>query len=758
MSAGRLVAGDGTVRFRRRLFITMTLIVALVTVIATFLVQRRMEADLRWNLDRRFESEFDALLAVQEATGTAVVDRCRSLVRQPRIHAAIEDNGLDLLYLIADDALRALMPAHRPTVAGGAVPPLDGESMFQVLFYRFLDADGAVIPPPAGHVDAHAAAGLHDLAMRALPEQEVVGYITADSGADAGKVHQIVACPIISSETARPIAALMLVFKPLELPERLLRNGVKSGVWTKGHLQLQSCPPADLQRMEGQLTAACLRSNHAEGSLPAQIEGSPYLLHYRQMNPKSDFHRGVLVSLFPLADSAAHLSIMRWQIIGAGVLLLMGGLAASQFLSARLSVPVEKLAIVSSENAEQLGRAEATLEIRNQQLHTRNKELQAALADLKDAQHRVIQQERLSALGQMASGVAHDFNNALVPILGFSELLQISPGAMEDRALAKSYIGMIHTAAGDAAKVVSRLKQFYRKQEEGDLFDALDVGKLVLQILTLTRPKWKDQAQAAGVMIEIVPELGEVPPVHGDESALREVLTNLIFNAVDAMPSGGRITARTRCDGNFAVIEVADTGTGMSEEVRKRCLEPFFTTKGERGTGLGLSMVFGIIQRHTGTVDIESEPGKGTTFILRLPLQGMNAPAAEAAADVAMASRNLGILVVDDEPQARDFLTAALTGDGHRVEVANDGADGLRRFREGTFDVVLTDKAMPGMSGDQMASAIKLMKPGTPVILLTGFGQFLDKGELPSIDVLLSKPIGIEKLREALNSVLCAAA
>lgn len=361
--------------------------------------------------------------------------------------------------MIADDALRTLMPAHRPMVAGGAVPPLDGESMFQVLSYRFLDADGAVIPPPAGHVDAHAAAGLHD------------------------------------------------------------------------------------------------------------------------------------------------------------------------------------------------------------------------------------------------------------------------------RARAKSYIGMIHTAAGDAAKVVSRLKQFYRKQEEGDLFDALDVGKLVLQFLTLTRPKWKDQVQAAGVMIEIVPELGEVPPVRGDESALREVLTNLIFNAVDAMPSGGRITARTRCDGNFAVIEVADTGTGMSEAVRKRCLEPFFTTKGERGTGLGLSMVFGIIQRHTGTVDIESEPGKGTAFILRLPLQGMNASAAEAAADVAIASRNLGILVVDDEPQARDFLTAALTGDGHRVEVANDGADGLRRFREGTFDVVLTDKAMPGMSGDQMASAIKLMKPGTPVILLTGFGQFLDKSD-----------------------------
>ena len=276
-------------------------------------------------------------------------------------------------------------------------------------------------------------------------------------------------------------------------------------------------------------------------------------------------------------------------------------------------------------------------------------------------------------------------------------------------------------------------------------------------IVTLTQPKWKGQMQAAGVMIDIARELGDVPPVRGDESALREVLTNLIFNAVDAMPRGGKITMRTRRDGNFALIEVADSGTGMTEEVRKRCLEPFFTTKGERGTGLGLSMVFGIIQRHTGTVEIESEVGKGTTFILRLPLQRMNDTVTAAAADAGEALRSLGILVVDDEPQVREFISAALTGDGHRVETANDGADGLRRFRDGTFDVVLTDKAMPGMNGDQMASAIKMMKPRTPVMLLTGFGQFLDKADLPSIDILLSKPIGIGKLREALSSALCTA-
>ena len=756
MSAIQPAAGGGTVRFRRRLFITMTLVVALVTVSAILLVQRSMESDMRENLDRRFESEFDALLAVQDATGSAVADRCRAVVRSPRIHAAIEDDGIDLLYSIAADELRTLLPRH-PGVTGGAVPALDGQSMFQVLCFRFLDADGALIPPPASHTDANALVGLHDFAIRALPEREQVGYITEVSGSDVGRVHEVVVTPIISSQTARPIAALVVVFKPLELPARLLRNGVKSGIWVKGHLQLPSCPPADLQRIESQITAASLGMQRTEGAMNTQFAGSPYLLHFRQMNPGTHFQPGVLASLFPLAESMARQDGMRWQIIIAGTLLLIAGLAASHWLSARLSVPVEKLVIASSANAAQLDRTEAALEIRNRELHTRNKELQCALADLKDAQQRVIQQERLTALGQMASGVAHDFNNALVPILGFSELLQISPNALDDRERAKSYISMIHTAAGDAANVVSRLRQFYRKQQEGDLFDAVDAGKLVTQVITLTQPKWKGQMQAAGVMIDIVKELGDVPPVRGDESALREVLTNLIFNAVDAMPMGGKITMRTRRDGNFALIEVADSGTGMTEEVRKRCLEPFFTTKGERGTGLGLSMVFGIIQRHTGTVEIESEVGKGTTFILRLPLQRMNDTVTAAAADAGEALRSLGILVVDDEPQVREFISAALTGDGHRVETANDGADGLRRFRDGTFDVVLTDKAMPGMNGDQMASAIKMMKPRTPVILLTGFGQFLDKADLPSIDILLSKPIGIEKLREALSSALCTA-
>jgi CheY-like chemotaxis protein len=282
----------------------------------------------------------------------------------------------------------------------------------------------------------------------------------------------------------------------------------------------------------------------------------------------------------------------------------------------------------------------------------------------------------------------------------------------------------------------------------------VDLSKLVAQSITLTRPRWKDQAQAGGATVRVESDIEPVPAVLGDEAELREVLTNLIFNAVDAMPAGGLITVRTRCEGDSARIEVADTGSGMTEEVRKHCLEPFFSTKGERGTGLGLSMVFGIVQRHGGAIDIRSTLGRGTTFIVTLPLQAAQHAEGVAENGGGLALQNLSVLVVDDEPQVRDFLSAALCRDGHRVEVANDGANGLRCFRDGAFDVVVTDKAMPGMTGDQMASAMKLMKPNTPVILLTGFGQFLDKADLPGIDVLLSKPVGIQNLRNALSSAL----
>ncbi len=744
-------------RFRVRLFVAMTLVITAVTAAAVFFVQHRMVTDLRWNLDQRFRTEFDALLAVQEANNAAVMDRCRALVRSPRIHAALEDGALDILYSIANDQRGMVIPKPMSVAGGSVVPYAEEDTIIRIVGYRFLDENGVLIPPPAKHEAGDADGTLRWIPRRAPREREEVGFALETSGGDAGRVHEMIVTPILSTETGRAIAALVLVFKPIEMPRRLLQEGVRSGVWADGVLDMPAI--GEEARQIGEVvTAAGAKFGQVEGARVVDIAGEPQLLQFKRLNPESSLRPGILVTLFPLGASLQHLHSLRWQIIAAGAVLLVAGLIASHFLSKRFSVPVEKLEIVSSANAAHRERAEAALDATNEELRVRNEELQSALSELNSAQQRVIQQERLRALGQMASGVAHDFNNALVPILGFSELLRVSPGALQDREKAMSYINTIHTAAGDAAKVVSRLKQFYRKQDEGDVFESVDVGKLVTQAITLTQPKWKCQMQASGATIQVEPELQAVPPILGDESALREALTNLIFNAVDAMPAGGRVTVRARRDGGAAVIEVADTGTGMSPEVRKRCLEPFFTTKGERGTGLGLSMVFGIIQRHGGTVDIESEIGKGTTFILRLPLPAVESREEKTVDVLREAPRGLGILVVDDEQRARNFVAAALTEDGHRVEIATDGATGLRCFRDGQFDVVITDKAMPGMSGDQMASAMKLMKPGTPVILLTGFGQFLDKADLPGIDVLLSKPVGIQSLRDALATALRAAA
>ena len=248
------------------------------------------------------------------------------------------------------------------------------------------------------------------------------------------------------------------------------------------------------------------------------------------------------------------------------------------------------------------------------ELSTLNQGLRRAMEELRTTQQQIIQQERLRALGEMASGVAHDFNNALTPILGYSELL-INRGGTLPPGEAVEYLKTINTAATDAASVVNRLREFYRPAAEQDVFHSLDLNVLVLQTITLTQPRWKDQARSRGVTISIVPELhAGLKPVEGDAPALREMLTNLIFNAVDAMPSGGTLTLRTGMEGDRCVLSIQDTGMGMTPEVKQRCLEPFFSTKGDQGTGLGLSMCFGIIQRHQGVLEMESGPDRGTTF------------------------------------------------------------------------------------------------------------------------------------------------
>ena len=389
---------------------------------------------------------------------------------------------------------------------------------------------------------------------------------------------------------------------------------------------------------------------------------------------------------------------------------------------------------------------------------------QAAVAiELHRTQRTIIEQERLNAVGKMASGLAHDFNNALVPISGYAEMLLEHQEILQEPAKATRYLKLIMTGVEDAASVVSRLREFYRKREEGETYRPLSLNQMVEQAVALTRPRWRDEALGSGRTILVEADMRPIPKVLGSESELREMLTNLIFNAVDAMPDGGNIRIRTGLRevaageeahaGSGApqvFLEVSDTGTGMTEEVRRRCLEPFFSTKGERGTGLGLPMVFGIVKRHRGTLDIESAVGKGTTFVVLLPAD--TTQAREVQQRTQAPSGPLHVLVVDDEPIAREVLTEYLTGDGHTVQTAVNGRDGFEKFKAGTYAVVITDRAMPEVGGDQLAAMVKEASPTTPVVLLTGFGDLMNAaGEKPEgVDLVVKKPIRLGTLREVL--------
>ncbi len=395
-----------------------------------------------------------------------------------------------------------------------------------------------------------------------------------------------------------------------------------------------------------------------------------------------------------------------------------------------------------------------------------NTRLAHALEELQTAQQSVVQQERLRALGTMASGIAHDFNNALAAVVGFTELLLYKPEILDDKARVKQYLEMMNTAAKDAGSVVSRLREFYRNRDRREVFTTVDLNQLVQESISLTQPKWKTQAEARGITIRAETELQTIPPVLGNAADLREVLTNLIFNAVDAMPRGGAITLRTRSHDSRVTLEVADTGTGMTEEIRRRCLEPFFTTKGDGGTGLGLSMVYGIIQRHEGAIDIRTQLHKGTTFVLTLPATGQptaavtETPSAPerpraAVADTPAAPASLPskrVLLVDDEEVIRKVLNEYLVHDGHVVELAANGKDGLDKFHNGRFDLVIVDRSMPDMSGDQVGAAIKNASPGLPVIMLTGFGGLMEAAdEKPvGVDFVVSKPVTLDTLRRAM--------
>jgi signal transduction histidine kinase len=376
-------------------------------------------------------------------------------------------------------------------------------------------------------------------------------------------------------------------------------------------------------------------------------------------------------------------------------------------------------------------------------------------AELQLAQQAVLQQERLRALGQMASGIAHDINNAITPVALYVESLLESDPTLSPRA--RQYLPIVLRAIEDVASTVARMREFYRSREPQLTLVPVDLNSLIDQVIDLTRARWSDMPQQRGVVVDVVKQLhGKLPPVAGIESEIREALTNLVFNAVDAMPEGGTLTLATHSAGGRAWLEVGDSGIGMDEETSRRCLEPFFTTKGERGTGLGLAMVYGFVRRHGAEIRIDSTPGQGTRIRILFPAsEAGDGTDADAAPSVAPRT-NLRVLLIDDDPLVLDSLRETLEADGHIVVVAEDSRRGVDAFLAARaadpFGVVVTDLGMPHLDGRGVAKAVKEASPRTPVILLTGWGARLGSdGEAPAhVDRVIGKPAKMRDLRAAL--------
>jgi len=421
---------------------------------------------------------------------------------------------------------------------------------------------------------------------------------------------------------------------------------------------------------------------------------------------------------------------------------------------------------------------DAMLNISSDPIFDRDGNITGAVHDVRDITEQerlrtqLAQSEKIRALGEMAGGVAHDFNNFLTVISGNTQLMLSQMDGDRDQEFRES-LESVQRAAADAAETVRRIQEFTRVRTARS-FTIVNIKSVLLNSIDIARPRWRDEAEARGVKIEIEARLVSIPPVLANESELAEVFTNLIINAADVLRDGGRITVTTDTEpgGDWVRVVVADNGKGMDEEVKKRVFEPFFSTKGVSGSGLGLSVAYGIINRHRGDITVESNEDEGTRFIVRLPVATMNdltgagefsraVELAETAENESGSLRQGKVLIVDDEPLVRKLLGDILLRMEQHYETAEDGEQALVLFdaaieaRE-PFDLVMTDLGMPGISGWDVADAIKQRSPETPVVLITGWGDQLDSQKIKDcmVDSVIAKPFKAGDIRRVLMKAI----
>ncbi len=385
--------------------------------------------------------------------------------------------------------------------------------------------------------------------------------------------------------------------------------------------------------------------------------------------------------------------------------------------------------------------------VANAQLYER---VERTIETLKSTQEQMIRSERLRAMGELASGVAHDFNNSLALILGRTQLLLDQVGFEPHLRSLK----LIEKAARDSAQMVKRILDFSRIHSDIEL-RPVDVNQLVEDVLELTRHKWSDEANSKGQVIEVEVHRGDTVSAFGSYPELREALTNVMINAYEAISGDGRLSVVTGVSSDQVYIAVSDTGVGMSPELRQKVFDPFFTSKTD-GTGLGLSVAYGVVSGQGGTIDIDSEEGIGTTVRIALPISSERETAEEEEPAAPTATKTVNVLVIEDEELLRETLRDILFLDGHSVTLSPNGEAGVSAFQEGEFDVVFTDLGMPGMCGWDVVRAIKQHKSYVPVIMVTGWGVSIGEEQMArtGLDRVLPKPFDIDQVLNIVNELV----
>ena len=575
-------------RFRAKLLLALMLIVVALTSFGLYLAQRKVAIEAERDLRQDFRNELVALHGIQEIRHAALAERCRTLVLRPRIHAALEDNALDLLYPSAKDELRDMIDRGEGVAADNPDHPLNAQ------FYRFLDAAGAVITPPQ-----NASVGMllpteeAQLTLRSLPAEQQIGYIVRAVQNRGTEINEVLAMPIVSSETGNVIAALVLGFKPIAVGRNRSEMEIKSGIWLNGHLHL----PALSEQEQSVLGAELARrlTEPSANSFKLKIAGVPHLVFYKQLNPGSLFPPAYEVAVYPLADAIARQRDIRWQVLISGAILLFGGFLASHFVARRLSQPVEKLAVTSEKNREQRQLAEAALE-------STSAELQRSARFSADASH------------QLKTPVT-------VLRAGIDELLaeeHFSPEVYD--------------------KLSALLHQTYRITSVIDdllLLSRMDAGRLRIDFgtvdLSQLLEEWIDDLSALPDDLHVKLETNFPPGLRiaGERRFVTLIVQNLLENARKYNCPGGSICVYAREEGDEVILCVENTGRPIPPEAQEHIFERFHRGgRGENipGHGLGLNLARELARLHGGDLRLVRSDEEWTEFEVRFKVARVPAP------------------------------------------------------------------------------------------------------------------------------------